>query len=621
MNLPAHLPGGFFYCLYLPLPMCLGYGIVVKIPIYCRINDINIKTLKLQVMGKFVQKKIRTLGMLLFCFVAVEAVSQSPDVKIGSVAVISGLTNAMQLVHAGDGSGRIFVAERAGVIKVFEAGALGTPILFLDMNSAEEVVDDAGEGGLLSVAFHPDFATNGYFFTYHTNPAGDLVVARYTATPASGDSANVASRLEILTIPHPTYSNHNGGEMHFGYDDGYLYLSTGDGGSSNDPSGNAQNEDVLLGKILRIDIDAPDGSPTPYQVPATNPDPTSLVYARGLRNPFRWSFDRLTHAIWIGDVGQGAREEVNFVTAAALPGANFGWRCFEGEIETPGIADRTGCPVQSATVAPVYTYPTGDLRGRSVIGGVMYRGTASPLMYGYYIGTDYSTGQIHKIKEDGTSEPYQSSGVTGIADIGEDENGEIYAVTGSAIYGIYATEALPVKLVSFSGAPAVEGVKLTWKTSMEENSQAFDVEHSDNSVTFETIGTVLSQNSLSGGNYTFTHVTSSKGTNYYRLKMIDTDGTSEYSRIIATGKGPERVVENFIRPSLITDQHLNLVLDEPFQSVELVGIGGQVFWKEDIAGRSGHINLPLHRTSSGIYIVRLADNDRVVQQKVLVMER
>ncbi|NIJ55523.1 PQQ-dependent sugar dehydrogenase [Dyadobacter arcticus] len=558
--------------------------------------------------------------LLLYTLSITSTFSQSPDVEFNTgTPYITGLTSAMQLVHAGDGSNRIFVAERAGVIKIFKPGALTTPIVFLNMNSGGQVVFPAGEGGLLSIAFHPDFATNGYFYTFYTNDLRDLVVARYTATTPSGDVALASTRVQILAIDHRANTNHNGGEMHFGVDN-YLYISTGDGGSGNDPPNNAQNPAVLLGKLLRIDVDVPETAEKKYAIPSTNPNPASEIYASGLRNPFRWSFDKLTNAIWIGDVGQSAREEVNYVPASDLSGANFGWRCFEGEIIAPGLPSGSICPERDACTFPVYTYQTGAARGQSVIGGIVYRGTRWPLMYGYYIGTDVYSGQIHKIRSDGTPENFETSNLTGVVDIGEDEAGEIYAVTGASIYTITASVALPVTLINFSGSKGIEGVKLSWETSTEENSRSFEVEHSMDAVRFENIGTVPSDNSISGAKYHFSHTNKVAGINYYRLKMVDADDAFEYSKIIAVDTGLEEIAENFIRPSLITDNVMNLVLDQPFQFVELVGASGQVFLKEDIGGKKGPVSIPLNTTSSGIYIVRLSDYSKVLQQKVLIME-
>jgi glucose/arabinose dehydrogenase len=566
-------------------------------------------------MSKIDYHSILTGCLLIFILIISNAaLSQTPNVTIRPIPVITGLSSPMQLVHAGDGSNRIFIGERAGVIKAFLPGELTTPITFLNMNSATPTVSTTGEGGLLSVAFHPNFETNGFFYTYYTDTAGDLVVARYTA---SGNTSNVSTRLEIMKIPHPTNSNHNGGVLRFGYDDGFLYLSTGDGGGGNDDPGNAQNTSVLLGKILRINVNAASTGKN-YAIPSGNAFGNE-VFALGLRNPFRWSFDRLTHDIWIGDVGQGAREEINHIAPAPATAPNFGWRCFEGEIATPGI-DRTGCLPAASYLAPVYTYVNGDERGKSVIGGVVYRGADWPLMYGYYIGTDYFTGDIHKILPDGSVKTYQTNSLTSITNIDEDEAGEIYALSGSSVYSIVAESALPVTLVNFSGVPGNEGVNLSWETSMEENFKAFDVEFSLNPTTFETIGTVNAGDAGNGSAYGFSHTTAEKGNLYYRLKMIDNDGSFEYSRIITVQNGEDNVSENFVRPSLINNGTLSMVIDQPFQSVELIGSSGAIFMKQEIAGRSGSISIPLKTNASGIYTVRMSSKEKVVQQKVLVLE-
>lgn len=558
-------------------------------------------------------------NVLVFCFVlaTVRICAQIPDVKINPIPVISGLTSAMQLVHAGDNSNRIFIAERSGIITVFNSGALTTPIEFLNMNSGGQVVDATGEGGLLSIAFHPDFLTNGFVYTYYTDTAGDLVLARYTSANPLGNFVPANTRVEILKIPHPIESNHNGGELHFGYEDGYLYLSTGDGGASYDPNANGQNTNSLLGKILRIDVNPPIGSGLQYVIPPSNPFGNE-VYALGLRNPFRWSFDRETFAMWIGDVGQASFEEVNYRTAGNTSGANFGWRCFEGNGYTPGIAIDE-CPDSAGFVKPIYTYATGSARGRSVVGGVVYRGTDWPVMNGYYIGMDYFSGDIHKINSDGSVKEYETSTFTGVRDIGEDEAGEIYAVAATAVYRIEAEDPLPVTLVDFSGTPGAEGVRLAWKTAMEKDFKAFDIEYSHDARQFERIGSVEGANAAAGNSYSFTHSTLENGDLYYRLKMTDTDESFRYSKMIMVNRDGERAGELFVRPSLISSSEMNLLVEEPFQTVEIVNAGGQVVLTEKIGGRSGPVNIPLGNTVSGIYVVRMAGHDRVVQQKVLVL--
>ncbi|OJV21263.1 MAG: glucose dehydrogenase [Dyadobacter sp. 50-39] len=558
-------------------------------------------------------------NILVLCFViaTMHIRAQIPDVNINPTPVISGLTSAMQLVHAGDNSNRIFIAERSGIIRAYNPGALATPIEFLNMNSGGQVVSTAGEGGLLSIAFHPNFNTNGFVYTYYTDTNGDLVLARYTSANPLGNFVPASSRVEILKIPHPVNTNHNGGEMHFGYEDGYLYLSTGDGGSGYDPNMNGQSTTSLLGKILRLNVDTPLGSGLPYTIPPSNPFGNE-IFIRGLRNPFRWSFDRENFDLWIGDVGQDTWEEVNHIKAGNASGANFGWRCFEGNGYTPGIAIGE-CPDSASFTKPVYTYRTRTARGSSVIGGVVYRGNNWAVMKGYYIGMDYASGDIHKINSDGSVKQYQTSTVTGVRDIGEDQAGEIYAVTATAVYRIEAENPLPVTLVDFSGASSVEGVRLAWRTAMEKDFRSFEVEYSRDARRFEQIGSVGGANVPAGNRYAFTHSTSESGNLYYRLKMTDTDESFRYSRMITVNRGGEGRDELFVRPSLISTSELNLLVEEPFQTVEIVNAGGKIVLTEKIGGRSGAVNIPLGNTASGIYVVRMAGHDRVVQQKVLVL--
>jgi glucose/arabinose dehydrogenase len=557
--------------------------------------------------------------VLVFCFVlaAMGVCAQIPDVNINPTPVISGLTSAMQLVHAGDNSNRIFIVERSGVITVFNPGALTTPIQYLNMNSGGTVVSQSGEGGLLSIAFHPDFSTNGFVYTYYTDTNGDLVLARYTSANPSGNVVPANTRVEMLKIPHPVNNNHNGGEMHFGYEDGYLYLSTGDGGAGYDPNQNGQSTSSLLGKILRLDVNPPLGSGLPYVVPPSNPFGNE-IFIRGLRNPFRWSFDRENYDLWIGDVGQDTWEEINHTTAGNASGANFGWRCFEGDGYTPGIAINE-CPDSASFTKPVYTYRTRTARGNSVIGGVVYRGSDWPVMNGYYIGMDYGSGDIHKINSDGSVKEFETSTFTGVRDIGEDESGEIFAVTATAVYRIEAEDPLPVTLVDFSGVPNAEGVRLAWQTSMEKDFKSFDIQFSRDARQFERIGSVQGANAPAGNLYSFTHSILENANLYYRLKMTDTDESFRYSKMITVNRGGENQGELFVRPSLISSNEINLLVEEPFQTVEMVNAGGQVVLTEKIGGRSGPVNIPLGSTVSGIYVVRMAGHDRVVQQKVLVL--
>ena len=339
--------------------------------------------------------------------------------QVQLIVAASEFDSPVYVTHAGDGSNRLYVVERAGVIRVVPLGeTVGT--VFLDVRSK---VLSGNEQGLLGVAFHPGYATNGRLFVYYTRIGdGALVISEFTRS-ADPLTAAVDESL-VLVVPHPGFANHNGGMLAFG-PDGYLYSGTGDGGSGNDPPNNAQNLNSLLGKILRIDVDRPDAAlGTRYSAPADNPfvdaPGRDEVYAFGFRNPWRFSFDRDTGALWVGDVGQGAREEVN---ATVQRGGNYGWRVYEGTACTN--SDPTLCNPANF-VPPTFDY--GHAAGRcSVTGGYVYRGVRTTLTPGTYVYGDYCTGEI--LAWDGVSQRPLLTVPGNLASFGEDEQGEIYAVS------------------------------------------------------------------------------------------------------------------------------------------------------------------------------------------------
>ena len=339
--------------------------------------------------------------------------------------VLSGLTSPVLVTHAGDGSGRLFVVEQPGVIKVLAAGS-ATPTVFLDI---QDRVLDGGERGLLGLAFHPDYPANGRFFVNYTREGdGATVVAEYhrSANP------NVALRAEtpLLDVAQP-FANHNGGMIAFG-PDGFLYIGMGDGGSSNDPDNRAQNVNDLLGKMLRIDVDGA----TPYAIPPDNPfaggaSGRDEIYATGLRNPFRFSFDRQTGQLFVGDVGQGQREEIDIVTL----GDNLGWRVFEGTRCT-GLDPL--CTAGGFT-APIAEYSHSGGRC-SVTGGYVYRGSQHAIPTGTYVFADYCTGEIFTLA--GSSVVLLLDTTFNISSFGEDEAGEIYVVgLGGTLHRLVADRA------------------------------------------------------------------------------------------------------------------------------------------------------------------------------------
>jgi glucose/arabinose dehydrogenase len=337
---------------------------------------------------------------------------------ISLTSVITGLSQPMQFVNAGDGLNRIFIPQKGGVIKVFDKNFASLGI-FLSITD----IQTGGEGGLLSLCFHPQFKTNKLFFVFYTNISNDLEVARYQIgnTPDSINIARPSSKKVVITIPHPVNTNHNGGTLRFGKD-GFLYLSTGDGGGGGDPNNNGQNKTTLLGKMLRLNINT-SNTPPYYTIPVTNSFGNEVLQY-GLRNPFRWNFDRLTGDMWIGDVGQSAFEEINRCSKDSLIGVNYGWRCYEGN----DVYIAAGC-TETNYKSPVYAYPNPAV-GSSVVGGTVYRGEKYLSMKGYYLGVDFNSGNLFKIRFDSTNYSYnittQAMLPSGITDFGETEDGELF---------------------------------------------------------------------------------------------------------------------------------------------------------------------------------------------------
>ena len=398
---------------------------------------------------------------------AVEQVRQdlSPDgVAIELVPVLEGLTNPLYVTNARDGSNRLFIVEQAGRILVLQSGA-AAPTVFLDIRSK---VLSGGERGLLGLAVHPQMTDNRRFFVNYTRQAdGATVIAEYRVSAANRDVAE-ASESALLIVQQP-FANHNGGMIEFG-PDGFLYIGRGDGGSSNDPDNRAQNTHELLGKILRIDVDHPESPSAPYSSPSTNPffgaDPgRDEIFAVGFRNPWRFSFDRGTGQLFVGDVGQNAREEIDIVTL----GGNYGWRVFEGNRCTNlGPAP---CNASSFT-PPIAEYDhTG---GRcSVTGGYVYRGSKSSLPAGGYVYADFCSGEILFLSN-GVQSLLLDTALS-ISSFGEDEAGEIYVVgLGGTVHRIINPNAPPNNppdaAVVLSGERFRTGQTVTYQATLTPGS-------------------------------------------------------------------------------------------------------------------------------------------------------
>lgn len=486
-----------------------------------------------------------TLLLLTFLCTCVLAQMQAQPVIVFENPV-GGFNSPVDLTGAGDGSNRLFIVEQAGRIKIYDQTTNQTLASnFLDITAR---VRSGGERGLLGVAFHPDFATNGFFYVNYTTLTrnglvdGTTVIARYTVTPG-GNDADEDSEQVLLTVNQP-YSNHNAGDLAFG-PDGYLYIPVGDGGSGGDPDDFSQNNRSLLGKMLRIDVDNPSGGNN-YGIPADNPFLTpgdtipDEIYATGLRNPWRISFDRLTGDLWIGDVGQNAREEVNFQEAGTPGGQNYGWDCREGTIAFVNSSVRCDDPL--TLTEPVFDYEHDfSTGGFSLTGGFVYRGSA-PDLRGYYVCIDFSSRRLFLYNRATNSLIRQSDGISSVSTFGEDDNGELYIVSlGGTFYRLTTQQSLPVELTDWTASPQAKTVNLNWTTTTETGAATFEIERSADGQNFFLLTSLPATGAPNAEtNYQHTDSEPLTGRSYYRLVQRDVDGRStiyEVRSVLMSGSG------------------------------------------------------------------------------------
>lgn len=377
---------------------------------------------------------------LIACTVAALSLSLGAGISsaggpaITTAPVASGLARPVFVTHAPGDFDRIFIVEQrsgsTGRVRIYDLNTnslLGTPFL-------SQSVSTGSEQGLLGLAFHPDYATNGKFYINYTNFAGDTIVDEFTVSAGNPNVADASSRKQVIFIDQP-FSNHNGGWIGFG-PDGFLYVSMGDGGSGGDPGNRAQNTSNLLGKMLRLDVngdDFPANNAANYAIPAGNPFVGGFgadeIWAVGLRNAWRCAFDSETGDLWMGDVGQNAIEEVSFQPGSSTGGENYGWRCYEGN----NTFNTSGCGPASNYEFPIRTYSHAG-GNCSISGGEVYRGCAIPELDGTYFYADYCSGSAFSLKYDGaTVSEFQNrtaeiGGGFGIVSFGLDAYGEMYLV-------------------------------------------------------------------------------------------------------------------------------------------------------------------------------------------------
>lgn len=526
---------------------------------------------------------------------------------------LTGTSSPVLLRHAGDGSRRLFIVQQGGVIRVLQPGA-SAPTDFINLTAK---LTSGGERGLLGLTFHPQFTSNGKFYVNYTRTGdGATVIAEYRTTGGTGSSntGDINTERIILTVPQP-FSNHNGGMVEFG-PDGYLYIGMGDGGSANDPGNRAQNLSQLLGKMLRIDPNVPQGSPNPYLIPTGNPftganttrcdggsttsgNPCQEIWSYGMRNPWRWSFDRGgTNQLWAADVGQGQREEVDII----VPGANYGWRVYEGTLCNTSIAGN--CPSTMPQTPPIFEYShTG---GRcSITGGYVYRGGQRNLPAGQYVYGDYCSGEIWRW--DGAQQILMRGPESrDILSFGEDEDGEIYVC--------YSNGQID-KIVRAKASADFDGDLKTDVSVFRPSNGAWYISHSsDNTYRvqgFGLDGDIPVPEDYDGDNITDIGVfRPSNGTWYHFLSSNNTVGIIQFGAagdVPAAGDydGDAKTDFTVFRPS--TGTWYRNQTSNGATVVEQFGLDGDIPTPGDYDG-DGKTDVAVWRPSNGVWYRRNSTN-------------
>ncbi|MBS1730596.1 MAG: PQQ-dependent sugar dehydrogenase [Bacteroidetes bacterium] len=558
--------------------------------------------------------KAQVIFLSIF-FIQSIGLNAQPQLKFNMI--VDGYDAPLGIVSAYDGSGRLFIQGKNGIISIFKNGSLESrPFL-----NFEGKILNSGESGFGGLVFHPDYKNNGYFFTYYNTLNGNVTISRWKVSSTDPDSADVNSEVVLFSEPKPDgYTNHNGSDMHFGKD-GNLYISTGDGGSPGDSYNNAQNKKSFFGKILRINVDQ-FNTPPYYSIPddnpfVNNPDYLPEVFALGFRNPWRWSFDKETGDMWIADVGQDSIEEVNYGQSQDIRGSNFGWHCYEADAPY----NLEGCGNMSNYQFPIFQYRHDDPDGgKSIIGGFVYRGNLYPQLKGYYLCADFIEPHAWLIKPNGTGDwiiSLQKEGIPdNISSIGEDENGELYASSiNGQVYHIESEDVLHASLLSFTAKTYRKSVILNWSTANEINVDSFELDYSRDAIHFSTIAEVAPNNNQGSNTYTYEDNPKDTGIIYYRLGVRNKDNIILYSPIVPIVFHPTD--QTYVYPTIVRNHLINIVLNDSFEALTIFDFSGRKILYKSLKDVTGTLQINLPNVATGIYFLRF-DGVNPVSKKIFI---
>lgn len=545
------------------------------------------------------------LCLLLFCF------SSKAQPSLALEAFSSGFTRPVKVTHGYDS--RIFVAEIGGKIKVIKNGIVNHNQPFLDISSK---MNDLDWAGIFSIAFDPEYQSNGFFYVmYVVKGKFEINISRFERIGGpDSDLASASTENIILTIPYTdVLGGHRGGDLAFGKDN-FLYISTGDNGPGSrgvmgDPEMNSQNPNLLFGKIIRLDVRS--NAPTENIL--------QKIWAKGLRNPWRFSFDKQTGDFWYGDNGQDGWEEVNFLSVSDISSTrNFGWDYMEGN----QVYRNCNCDIESSFVAPKFVYPGYTNNGgnsASVMGGYVYRGTKYSSLKGSYIFGDYQSYKIGMITPAGFSGFLTDATYPSLVSFGEDRDGELYAISfydGTIAHITGINNPLPVKLQAFTAKATKCVIQLQWNTTMETDFSHFEVERSSDGRKFTSIKTVSGYGS--SYYYSFTDENPLPGNNLYRLKMIDNDESFEVSRIIE-GKNDCETNKVTVFPNPATEQFTIQGLAQGNRVSIYNSSGARILSEKSKTGENIQVNLKNY--PSGIYTINIQNENAAIISRLNISKQ